>query len=88
MIKILAYKYPTVIDVDMKRDVKPKPYKSDAINIQNDIKKLLFTDRFNYLLIGLGGDMFVCEVVDKKKQQYSRRKIAYHPNSDELQAIQ
>lgn len=88
MIKILAYKYPTVVDVDMQRTVKPKLHKSDAINIQNDIKKLLFRDKFNYLLIGLGNDMFVCEIADKQMQTYSRRQIAYHPHSDDLKAIQ
>lgn len=79
MIKILAYKYPSSADVAMQREVKPMHYSVLKENIQNTIKKLLFVDKHNYLLIGLGGKLFICESVNDKSQIYSRREIFYHP---------
>ena len=86
MIKLLAFKYPTVIDVDTKRKVKPIIFGTNAQNIQELIKKLLFEDKFNYLLIGLDNKLYICEVVDSKKKLYSRREVSYHPYANEIYA--
>lgn len=84
MIKILAYKYPTSADVAMQRTVKPAPYSVLQQNVKESIKKLLFVDKYNYLLIGLDGKLYICEVVDNKTHDYSRREIFYHPNQDDV----
>ena len=88
MIKILAVKYPSVIDVDTKREVRPVKYTSDAKNIQQLIKKLLFQEQFNYLLIGLDNKLHICEPIDVATQQYSRRIVDYHPFANEIIAQQ
>lgn len=82
MIKILAYKYPSSADVAMQRTVKPLHYSVLPQNVQESIKKLLFADKHNYLLIGIGGKLFVCERVNDKTQTYSRREIGYHPHAN------
>ena len=84
MIKILAYKYPTSADIAMQRNVKPMHYSVLQSNVQESIKKLLFAEKYNYLLIGLGGKLFICEAVNYKSQTYSRREIFYHPNQDDV----
>jgi len=82
MIKILAYKYPSSADIAMQRTVKPLHYSVLQQNVQESIKKLLFADKHNYLLIGIGGKLFVCERVNDKTQTYSRREIGYHPHAN------
>jgi hypothetical protein len=84
MIKILAYKYPSSADIAMQRTVKPLHHSVLQQNVQETIKKLLFADKHNYLLIGLGGKLFVCERVNDNTQTYSRREIEYHPNQDDV----
>jgi hypothetical protein len=80
MIKILAYKYPSSADVVMQRTIEPMHYSVLQENIQNTIKKLLFEDKYNYLLIGLVSKMFICESVNDKAQVYSSREVKYHPH--------
>ena len=53
MIKILAYKYPTYVDVSLQREVKPLLFSSLKENVQDTIKKLLFDENHDYLLIAL-----------------------------------
>ena len=84
MIKLLAIKYPTVIDLDIGRTIVPTKHESDKDNIQSLIKKLLFEESYNYLLIRLGDKLFICEPVSLKTDVYSNRLIAYHPFAGEL----
>lgn len=84
MIKILAYKYPTSADIVMQRKVAPMHYSVFKTNVQETIKKLLFEDKHNYLLIGLDGKLFICEPVSVAAKKYSRREIFYHPNQDDV----
>lgn len=84
MIKLLAIKYPTVIDLDISRTIVPVKHESDKNNIQSLIKKLLFEERYNYLLIRLGDKLFICEPVSLKTDVYSNRLISYHPASNQL----
>ena len=84
MIKILAYKYATSADVVMQRTIKPTNYSVIQDNIQSTIKKLLFSDKYNYLLIGITGKMFICESVDNTTQVYSSRQIFYHPDENKI----
>ena len=84
MIKILAYKYPTSADIAMQRKVAPMHYSVFKSNVQETIKKLLFEDKHNYLLIGLDGKKFICEPVSVEAKQYSRREIGYHPHENYL----
>lgn len=86
MIKLLAFKYPTVIDVDTQRKIKPIHFSTNTQNIQELIKKLLFENKFNYLLIGLDNKLYICECVDSKNKLYSRREIFYHPYQNEIYA--
>lgn len=88
MIKLLAVKYPTTIDVDTQRKVRPVHYTSDAKNIQDLIKKLLFQERFNYLLIALDNKLHICEAIDSATKQYSRRTVEYNPFANEIIAQQ
>lgn len=84
MIKLLAYKYPTSADIEMQRTVKPMHFSLLKDNVQNTIKQLLFVNKYHYLLVGLNGKMFICEPVNFKNKEYSRREISYHPFSDML----
>lgn len=63
----------------MQRKVAPMHFSVLKENIQETIKRLLFVERYNYLLIGLEKKMFVCEPVSINTKQYSRREIFYHP---------
>ena len=84
MIKILAFKYPTVVDVDTQRKIEPISFETTIENIQQSIRELLFEKKFNYLLINLENKLYICEVVDVKKNLYSHRTIEYHPDMDKI----
>lgn len=84
MIKLLAYKYPTSADIAMQRTVKPMHFSVLKDNVQETIKKLLFVDKYHYLLIGLNGKMFICEPVKLASKEYSRREVTYHPHQNEV----
>jgi hypothetical protein len=84
MIKLLAYKYPTSADIAMQRTAKPMHFSVLKTSVQETIKKLLFADKYNYLLIGIGGKMFICEPSNLTKKEYTRREIEYHPHQNEL----
>jgi len=84
MIKLLAFKYPTSADIAMQRNVKPLHFSVLKDNVQETIKKLLFVDKYHYLLIGLNGKMFICEPTNLKTKEYGRREVGYHPYQNEI----
>jgi hypothetical protein len=82
--KIAAVKYHTTIDRNLNKPVKPDVYTIDSKEIKPAIQKLLFEDSYNYLLIRLDKQLYICEPVSREKKLYSNRTVSYHPYENEL----
>jgi hypothetical protein len=77
--KVLGVKYPTYYtmgSVKTQNNINLVPI-DDAVKIKTTIHKLLFEDKFNYVLVGYNKKMFICERHDDT--QYSRTDCVYHP---------
>lgn len=84
MIKLIAIKYPTVIDIDAQKTAKNVKYSTTLQHVQELIKTLLFIDRYNHVLVSLDNKLYVCEPIDFDNRKYSRRIVEYHPLAGEL----
>ncbi len=79
MIKIACVKYPNVLDVDLRRKREPVIFTTCEQQIKPSINHLLFTEKFNYLLINLKNKLYIVEPIDREKKSYSNRSVEYHP---------
>ena len=80
MIKLLAYKYPNSIDVDINRKVEPFEFEEEPSLLSTLITELLFKHNYNYVLTKLNDVLYICEPINHKKRLYTNRKISYHPH--------
>jgi hypothetical protein len=84
MIKLLAYKYPNSIDVDLNRKLEPVAHICESNSVSTLITELLFKHKHNYVLTKLNGSLYICEPINHKKMLYTNRKVFYHPHQNLL----
>ena len=85
MIKLLAIKYPTSLDIKLNRDTSPLLVTMDSVvEVKDRISDLIIKEKYDYILIKLDGKLFICEMANPAKLVYSHRQIHYHPYEDHL----
>jgi hypothetical protein len=86
-IDIIAVKYPTAQDIKQNKDVPPVKHETEHENIKQRIQKLLFEDKYNYLLInvpsgiGMTEGVYLIDVIFEKNKSYNSRLCNHHPYS-------